>query len=142
MFLKISNFWVRYLIICQMTYLEQIYARLLNYLDDHYWRHDNEQILLQWFLSEADFYYAHLYLSLFSMLSSNFNVSSVKSLRKCSVLILNLILLSILFTYILIGGFLHNTFWLYTQSNLEYLILNIHWWSAGNSHFSFNELIF
>ena len=60
---------------------------------------------------------------LFSVIPSNFIVSGIKSSRKYPSLILNVILFSVLFTYILNKGL--STFYVlfkYTQNNIECLI--------------------
>ena len=44
---KNINFCVKYLIIDEAIYSEQIYTRLLNHVDNHYWQYYNGLILLQ-----------------------------------------------------------------------------------------------
>ena len=41
MFSKIKHLWLKYLIIDQMFYLEQMYTRLLNHVDNHCWEFTN-----------------------------------------------------------------------------------------------------
>ena len=65
---------------------------------------------------------------LFLVLLSNFIVAGIKSLRRYPVFILNVILFSILFTYIFTGGssvYSPCFFLRYIQNNLEYLIQNM-----------------
>ena len=62
------------------------------------------------------------------VLQSNFIVSGIKSLILYPVLISNVNLFTVLFTYIFIKNyqfFLHVLFFKYTQNNLEYLIQNM-----------------
>ena len=72
-----------------MTYLKQMYTTPLNSVDNLYWQHHNELILLQWFLNFTIFVFIYI----LSVLSSNLFVSDVKKLTQCPVLILNLFLL-------------------------------------------------
>ena len=76
------------------------------------------------------------YLWLF-YLPNNFIVSGVKTLRLRPVLILNVILFSILLTYILIDGILifSSCFLKYTQNNLE---SDTEYDPSGNSNVSFH----
>ena len=74
------KFWEEYLAIDQTIYLEQMYARLLNCVDNPCWQHYNGLILLQWLLMghiSTIFIFSYFTLSA-SMLFHN---SSLKSLQ-------------------------------------------------------------
>ena len=128
MFLKIYDLFEKFLTNYQMVYLEQKCTRLLYLVDNHYWQYYNELILL---LQSQDAVHFHCFLSfviLFSVLSSNIIVSGVKSSRLYPSSILNVILFSILFTYICSDGLSMFSAWFFfkcIQNNLEYLIQNM-----------------
>ena len=44
---KNIKFWVKYLTIDQTIYLEYMYTRLLDFLDNYYWQYYNWLLLLQ-----------------------------------------------------------------------------------------------
>ena len=92
-----------------------MYIRLLNLPNNHCWQYYNITITFSSLLSLV---------ILFSVIPINFIVSGVKSSKYYPVLILNVILFSILFTYIIIEGLsiLSPGFFEHIQNNLEYLI--------------------
>ena len=123
---------MKYVIIDQIISLEQIHTRLLNHVDNHCWQCYNELTLLQSnttsVISKWGLFSPFLFLFIFfSMLPSNFTVSGVENFRLYSVLILNVTLLSILFTYILIEGLsiFASCFLGYIQNNLEHRMQNM-----------------
>ena len=63
--LKNVKFFGKSQIIDPMTYLEQIYTRLLNLVDNYYWQYYIGLILLQWFLDEVYFHIFILYYLIF-----------------------------------------------------------------------------
>ena len=108
----------------QTVYLEQTYTRLLNLADNHYWHYFNEH------------YFSNLKMwHIFTIFVFGYFIYSASKLFHClrrwkfktiSILILNVTLFSILFTYICTDStqyFLH-AFLKYIQNNVEYLIQN------------------
>ena len=72
-------FWVKYLIIDQTIYLEQMHTRFFNFVDNYYWQYYNELLLIQWFLDNAGTCSLFSsFLILFLVLPSNFILSGVK----------------------------------------------------------------
>ena len=78
--LKNVKFFGKSQIIDPMTYLEQIYTRLLNLVDNYYWQYYIGLILLQWFLDEVYFHIFYPLLSYFWCLqvTSSFQVFKVQ----------------------------------------------------------------
>ena len=46
-FFKMKTFYVKYLITDQLNYLEEMYSKLVNFVDIYYWQYYNVLILLE-----------------------------------------------------------------------------------------------
>ena len=105
MFLKRYDLLDKFPISYQKVYLEQKCIILLNLVNNHYFQYCNELIYFSNFKMVCIFIiFVFSCFFVFFVLPSNFIVSGVKSSRLYPFLILNVILFSILFTYICTDG--------------------------------------